>query len=221
MRLGLGFAIGACVLGLASACSDDDDGTDSPLPGGQGATTGAAAVSGAGVGGSSGTGGATTTAGGGGSSGTAGAAASGSGGSGGTAGTAGDGGESGAGTGGDEDDGGVDECVYDGPIIVDPADSESCETSTCQNAHCLSRDFVSPEQAEQLSDCDADNECVPDLLIVTVGQFLLPTCRSIRRRRGALRVDLRAARGRAARRAAAGRVRGRRALRAVLRSDHR
>jgi hypothetical protein len=163
-----------CLLACALACADGNrGGPDLGFPaqaGTQGAGN-AGASAGAGAGGARAGAGGSANAGGGaaGNSGTGGAGE-------GAAGSAGDDGASGDGP--DEDDGGR-ECVYNGPPVIDPADLASCESATCQGAHCLPRDFVNPEQSAELADCNADEECVPDLLIRTVGQFLLASCRSL------------------------------------------
>ncbi len=153
--VGMSVAIGACACLLALGCSDDDDekARSPSRPGGAG---GSAGRSGGGGGGASGTAGTLD----------AGAPDGGA-----DAGSV----DAGSADGGD----GGESCVYEGAPLLDPADLPSCESATCQNAHCLARGLVSAEQAEQLADCDAETECVPDLLIVTLGQFLLDSCRSL------------------------------------------
>jgi hypothetical protein len=167
-----------CLVGCALACADGNRGGPDlgvPPQAGTEGSGNAGATAGAG-GGRAGAGGSANAGAGGGAGGSGAGAGAGAGAGEGGAGTAGDDGASGDGTG--DDDGGR-ECVYDGPPVIDPADLMSCESATCQGAHCLPRDFVSAEQATELADCNANEECVPDLLIRTVGQFLLASCRSL------------------------------------------
>lgn len=82
------------------------------------------------------------------------------------------------GTGGTSSAGGSEpECPHVGDPFLDPSGLPTCEGySTCR---CLPSSLVPPENLSDLGDCDAENKCVPDLLIETGGNFIPTTCESI------------------------------------------
>jgi len=72
------------------------------------------------------------------------------------------------------------ECPHTGPPVLDPAGLPECPTDVCAGgAHCIPSSLVPADQLDSLADCDADNKCVPDTLIETGGNFILPTCTSV------------------------------------------
>src|SRR5689334_24520795 len=75
------------------------------------------------------------------------------------------------------DAGGMMSCVHTGPPVLDPTTLDPCPF--CMGGRCLPSSFVPEEQRDDLMDCDAMTECVPDVFIASGGDFLLPTCRSI------------------------------------------
>jgi hypothetical protein len=70
-------------------------------------------------------------------------------------------------------------CVYDGPELIDPSEYPSCESDTCSDAHCVGAGVLTDEQAARLADCADGSKCVPDLLLRTLGNFLLDSCTSL------------------------------------------
>lgn len=69
------------------------------------------------------------------------------------------------------------ECPHTGDPILDPTALPACEGyATCR---CLNRALVPEENHDTFADCDADNECVPDFVIETGGNFIPETCVSI------------------------------------------
>lgn len=78
-----------------------------------------------------------------------------------------------AGPGGDAGD----DCVHTGRPLLDPEVFDPCPM--CAGAHCVPTSLVPMDQRDQLGDCDETSKCVPDLFIVTGGNFLLETCRSV------------------------------------------
>ncbi len=93
-------------------------------------------------------------------------------------------GTGGAGTGGSTSDGGTTSaggsepvCPHVGDPVLDPSSLPSCEGfDTCR---CLPSSLIPPDNLDDLADCDANNKCVPDLLIETGGNFIPETCESI------------------------------------------
>ncbi len=79
------------------------------------------------------------------------------------------------GTGGE---GGMEaECPHTGEPVFDPASLQTCEGfDTCR---CVPTVLVPPDNVDDLADCDANNKCVPDLLVETGGNFIPKTCASI------------------------------------------
>lgn len=74
------------------------------------------------------------------------------------------------------------ECANPGQSPIDPTALPECPMCTGQAAHCLGKSVVmsvAPDQLSQLAECDADNVCVPDELITTMGNYDPPPCDSI------------------------------------------
>jgi hypothetical protein len=68
-------------------------------------------------------------------------------------------------------------CVHEGDPVVDPTNLTSCGP----DAHCLTASIVPPDFADRLAPCAGDPStlCVPDLFLVTGGDFVAPSCRSL------------------------------------------
>jgi hypothetical protein len=74
-------------------------------------------------------------------------------------------------------DGEAGACVpHQGAPVIDPTALPAC---TCSGAHCVPNSLVPDASAGMLADCDPSNKCVPDPLIASGGNFILPTCTSI------------------------------------------
>jgi hypothetical protein len=69
------------------------------------------------------------------------------------------------------------ECPHTGDPVFDPSSLPSCDGY--QFCRCLPSSLVPPDNLGDLGDCDADNKCVPDLLIKTGGNFVPKTCASV------------------------------------------
>jgi hypothetical protein len=68
-------------------------------------------------------------------------------------------------------------CPHMGPPVLDPSSLPACPM--CGGGHCVNNGLVPPDQAGKLAPCDAMTTCVPDTLIETGGNFILPTCKSV------------------------------------------
>ncbi len=96
----------------------------------------------------------------------------------GAAGFGGIGGTSGVGGTGGADAGDAAACVHTGPPVADPSLFPVCPL--CDNARCVPSNLVPAETLDRLADCaDGTSKCVPDDFVVTGGNFLLETCRSL------------------------------------------
>jgi hypothetical protein len=83
-------------------------------------------------------------------------------------------------TGGSPGTGGMPEpeCPYTGPPPIDPSTLPQCPMCA-GGARCVPASLVPPENLDDLADCDANNKCVPDDLIISNGLFIPDTCDSI------------------------------------------
>jgi hypothetical protein len=70
-------------------------------------------------------------------------------------------------------------CPYSGPNLIDPTQFTSCESATCQNAHCLPADRVPPSQQGLLAACPGGGFCAPDTIIGSLNNFVPKTCASL------------------------------------------
>ncbi len=69
-------------------------------------------------------------------------------------------------------------CVHEGAPVIDPQTLPACGEHG--DAHCLDAQLVPAEMRSQLGPCAEPTQlCVPDLFLVTGGDFLAPTCRSL------------------------------------------
>ncbi len=67
-------------------------------------------------------------------------------------------------------------CVHEGDPVIDPAGLPSCAA----DAHCLDAALVPADFQSRLASCpEAGKLCVPDIFLVTGGDFIPPTCRSV------------------------------------------
>jgi hypothetical protein len=84
--------------------------------------------------------------------------------------------------GGTSDDGGMAQCPYDGPPLLDPASFDACAPA-CGGAHCLPASSVPAAQQSLLDGCTAKGGvaglCTPDKLIATGGNFVPKSCTSV------------------------------------------
>lgn len=76
----------------------------------------------------------------------------------------------------------ADKCENLNPMAVDVSalTQPLCDREMCINAHCLPMAAIpDPEQTKRLGTCSDGNLCVPDKLIASGGNFILPTCDSV------------------------------------------
>jgi hypothetical protein len=71
-------------------------------------------------------------------------------------------------------------CPHMGPDVIDPTTLPPCPTTICAGGgRCLPTALIPPEYHSQLTDCDAENKCLPDEFIKTRGYFIAQTCTGI------------------------------------------
>lgn len=68
-------------------------------------------------------------------------------------------------------------CEHEGPPVIPPDLLPECPM--CAGARCVPEGAVPMDFRDQLSRCDADSLCVPDVFVATGGDFTAPTCRSV------------------------------------------
>ncbi len=70
-------------------------------------------------------------------------------------------------------------CPHVGDPLVDPASFMECPTCTAGGAVCIPKVLLPPENLSSFSDCDADNACVPNIIVASRGNFIPSTCESV------------------------------------------
>ncbi|MBW2529656.1 MAG: hypothetical protein JRI23_36105 [Deltaproteobacteria bacterium] len=70
-------------------------------------------------------------------------------------------------------------CPHVGPPLIDPASFPPCTNCDAGEAACVPKVLLPPEKLSSFSDCDADNVCVPFIIIETSGNFIPATCDSV------------------------------------------
>jgi len=70
-----------------------------------------------------------------------------------------------------------DDCVHTGEPVIDPNLFPAC--TLCEEAHCVPSALLPAGQTDLFADCNATSKCVPDFIIASGGDFLLPSCRSL------------------------------------------
>jgi hypothetical protein len=68
-------------------------------------------------------------------------------------------------------------CPHEGPPVVDPTTFPPCPA--CGGGHCVPNALVPSAEATELASCDGTSTCVPDPIIASGGNFILPTCMSV------------------------------------------
>jgi hypothetical protein len=71
-------------------------------------------------------------------------------------------------------------CPHTGPPVIDPSTLPACGDG---GAHCISASLVPPAMASELASCPT-GLCAPDVAIAAGGQFIPPTCMSIKNNEG-------------------------------------
>jgi hypothetical protein len=70
-------------------------------------------------------------------------------------------------------------CPHVGDPLIDPAGFPECSNCSAGGAHCVPKSILPADKLDAFTDCDADNACVPDLIIATRGNYVPTTCDSI------------------------------------------
>jgi hypothetical protein len=70
-------------------------------------------------------------------------------------------------------------CPYVGDPQVDVSAFPECPMCATGGARCVPKLLLPADKLDSFGDCDADNACVPELIMVTGGQFIPDTCESV------------------------------------------
>ncbi len=70
-------------------------------------------------------------------------------------------------------------CPHVGEPLVDPTGFPSCPSCSAGGAACIPKVLLPADKLASFADCDADNACVPNIIIETRGNFIPDTCASV------------------------------------------
>lgn len=70
-------------------------------------------------------------------------------------------------------------CPHVGEPAADVTAFPLCPSCEAGGARCVPKALLPPDKLSSFGECDADNACVPELIMETRGQFIPQTCRSV------------------------------------------
>lgn len=70
-------------------------------------------------------------------------------------------------------------CPHVGDPLVDPSSFPPCPSCSAGGAGCVPKVLLPADKLASFADCDADNACVPFIIIETRGNFVPETCDSV------------------------------------------